>query len=331
MSLLEVRDLSISFGSNAAPLVAVDGVTFSIEDGEVLGLVGESGSGKSLTTRAVMRLIAYPGRIVGGEIAFDGRQVLSMSKRELTQFRRNDVGMVVQDPTSSLNPVFRIGHQLSGTIRTNLGLDRTEARNVAIEMLDRVGIPRPDHVYRSYPHELSGGMRQRVMIALATAGRPRLLLADEPTTALDVLTQKQILLLLDEMRRERNMAMLLVSHDFGVIAQMCDRVAVMYGGQIVETGPVVDIYDDPQHPYTRSLLASVPNLEPSAHERRDRGASPRLVGHPPEIGPARSSCVFVDRCAHARAECSVARMELRALGDRRQSACPFESTVAATA
>ena len=324
MSLLEIDDLTIDFGSPSSPLVAVQRVSLSIAEGEVLGLVGESGSGKSLTSRAIMRLIARPGRITSGDIRFDGRPVLDMSKQELRRYRRSDVGMVVQDPTSSLNPVFRIGNQLSTTLRTNLGLDRSTAHDVSIEMLDRVGIPRADHVYRSYPHELSGGMRQRVMIALATAGQPRLLLADEPTTALDVLTQKQILLLLADMRSELNMAMLLVSHDFGVIAQMCDRVAVMYGGRIVETGPVTDIYDDPQHPYTRSLLRSVPTLE-----RVDRSARRDLSdGRPPELGPVRHACVFVDRCPHARPDCSTHSMELVSIGERRQTACPYETTVA---
>lgn len=323
MSLLTVRDLSIEFGRADAPLVAVHRVDLTIEEGEVVGLVGESGSGKSLTSRAIMRLVAHPGRISSGDIEVGGRSVLEMSKRELRQFRRSDVGMIVQDPSSSLNPVFRIGAQLSSTLRTNLGHDRTTARTLAIEMLDRVGIPRPDHVYRSYPHELSGGMRQRVMIALATAGHPRLLLADEPTTALDVLTQKQILLLLDEMRRERQMAMLLVSHDFGVIAQMCDRVAVMYGGRIVETGPVLDIYDDPQHPYTRLLLQSVPRLDPRERTRVDQHEGPSS-----ELGPVRQECVFVNRCPHARKECASQYMELQWIDDRRQSACPFDTTAA---
>lgn len=322
MSLLSISDLSIEFGSVDSPLVAVHGVGLSIEAGEVLGLVGESGSGKSLTSRAIMRLIKYPGRISNGEIRFDGRDVLKMSNRELRQFRGSEVGMVFQDPFSSLNPVFRIGAQLTDALRTNLHHDRSTAHKVAIDMLDRVGIPRPDHVYRSYPHELSGGMRQRVMIAMATAAQPRLLLADEPTTALDVLTQKQILLLLSEMRRELGMAMLLVSHDFGVIAQMCDRVAVMYGGQIVESGLVEAIYDSPQHPYTRALLQSVPELEvPDRSIRRQP-----LPGQPPEIGPLRHSCVFVDRCPHARDQCRSGTMELRSVSEGHYSACPFEMT-----
>lgn len=261
MTLLSIRNLCVEFGTTKLPVPVVKDVNLTVENGEVMGLVGESGSGKSLTSRAVMRLIQYPGRIRAEDLRFDGRDVLSMTSRELRRFRARDVGMVFQDPFSSLNPVYRVGAQISETLRCNLGLDRAAARREGIALLERVGIPRPDRNYLSYPHELSGGMRQRVMIALATASKPRLLLADEPTTALDVLTQKQILELLAEMRRDLGMSMVLVSHDFGVIAQMCDKVAVMYDGTIVETGPVGQIYDSPQHPYTKSLLAAVPQLE----------------------------------------------------------------------
>jgi len=322
MSLLSIGDLSIEFGSPADPLVAVHAVSLSIKPSEVLGLVGESGSGKSLTSRAIMRLIKRPGRITAGEVLFDGRDVLQMSQRELRQFRANDVGMVFQDPFSSLNPVFRIGSQLVDALRMSHDYDRGTAQRTVVDMLDRVGIPRPEHIFRAYPHELSGGMRQRVMIAMATAARPRLLLADEPTTALDVLTQKQILLLLSEMRREYGMAMLLVSHDFGVIAQMCDRVAIMYGGQIVESGPVESIYDSPQHPYTRALLRSVPGLEPVDRANRRQP----LDGQPPEIGPLKQACVFAERCAHARDDCRRTPLPLRRISEGHFTACPFEVT-----
>src|SRR5207248_6960354 len=207
-----------------------------------VGLVGETGSGKTLACRSVMRLIPHPGRIAAGEIEFEGRDVLAMNARELRAFRAHDVGMIYQDPFSSLNPVFRIGKQLTETLRVNLGLDKAQAWERALKLLGDVGISDPERRALSYPHEFSGGMRQRVMIALATASRPRLLLADEPTTALDVTTQAQILALLLRLRDERGMAVLLVSHDFGVIAQVCDRVAVMYGGHIVETGPIATIY-----------------------------------------------------------------------------------------
>ena len=320
MSLLTISGLGVEFGPRAAPLSAVRDVSLTVDPGEVIGLVGESGSGKSLTSRAIMRMVPSPGRISAGEIHFDGRDVMAMSSKELRSFRAHDVGMIFQDPFSSLNPVFKVGAQITETLRANLGLGRAEARSTAIDMLERVGIPRPDQHFSSYPHELSGGMRQRVMIALATASRPRFLLADEPTTALDVTTQKQILTLLATMRRDFDMAMLLVSHDFGVIAQMCDRVAVMYGGQIVESGPVEAIYRTPQHPYTRALLASVPELD--AVDQRSRPTP--LEGYPPEIGPVRDECVFVERCPSARPDCRSGRMSLEQVGTRHHSACPFE-------
>lgn len=320
--LLTVEHLGIEFGPTNSPLVAVHDVGFSIDSGEVLGLVGESGSGKSLTSRAITKLIGFPARIAAGSVTFQGRDVFKMSPKELRSFRASDVGMIFQDPFTSLNPVFRVGAQLSETLRLNKGIDRKQARQTAIGMLERVGIPRPEQHYLSYPHELSGGMRQRVMIALATAGKPTLLVADEPTTALDVLTQKEILLLLSEMRRELGMSILLVSHDFGVIAQMCDRVLVMYGGRIVESGPVDSIYHHPRHPYTRGLLASVPELE-SANVFRRRAA---LLGQPPELGILRPGCVFMSRCPYARSECHSVSMELEPAGARHTSACPFETT-----
>jgi oligopeptide/dipeptide ABC transporter ATP-binding protein len=322
MTLLSVENLRVEFGTPAAPLVAVDDVTFSIGPGEILGLVGESGSGKSLTSRAIMRLVADPGRVSRGRIVFDGRDVLGLSDAELRRFRARDVGMIFQDPFSSLNPVLRVGRQLTETLRFNAGLDRRAARERGLELLHHVGIPDPGGCFDSYPHELSGGMRQRVMIALATAAGPRLLLADEPTTALDVTTQKQILTLLARMRRENGMSILLVSHDFGVIAQMCDRVAVMYGGHIVEAGPVLEVYDNPHHPYTRALLAAVPELDAAG-----RSGPPRvpLAGHPPELGSRPAGCVFAPRCTFARPECGAVAMDLETVGDDHQSACPFET------
>jgi oligopeptide/dipeptide ABC transporter ATP-binding protein len=319
--LLSVENLGVEFGPTNAPLIAVKDVGFSIDRGEVLGLVGESGSGKSLTSRAITKLVSAPGRISSGIVTFDDRDVLGMSPRALREFRASEVGMIFQDPFTSLNPVFRIGAQISETIRLNKGVNRQQARQVAISMLDRVGIPRPEQCYLSYPHELSGGMRQRVMIALATVGKPKLLVADEPTTALDVLTQKEILVLLSEMRRDLGMAILLVSHDFGVIAQMCDRVIVMYGGRIVESGPVDTIYHHPRHPYTKGLLASVPELE-SANVFRRRVA---LLGQPPEIGTFRPGCVFMPRCPHAQPACQSISMKLEPVGTNHETACPFET------
>jgi oligopeptide/dipeptide ABC transporter ATP-binding protein len=313
-ALLSIEALRVEFG----PLVAVKGAGLEVAPGEIVGLIGESGSGKSLTCRAVVRLIPRPGRIAAGSIAFGGRDVLALSPAGLRELRARDVGMIYQDPFSSLNPVFRVRDQLTETLHINLGMGKAEARAHAVELLDGVGIPDPERRALSYPHELSGGMRQRVMIALATASRPRLLLADEPTTALDVTTQAQILALLRRLRDEREMAVLLVSHDFGVIAQVCDRVAVMYGGHIVETGPIATIYRNAQHPYTRALLESVPELE-SAGKPSRRGGIP---GVPPELTEALPGCVFKPRCRFARPSCAEISMALEPVSPSHATACP---------
>jgi oligopeptide/dipeptide ABC transporter ATP-binding protein len=317
--LLRIEGLRVEFGDGDAPLVAVDGAGLSVAPGEVVGLIGESGSGKSLTCRSVMRLVPRPGRIAAGEIEFDGRDVLALSARELRDFRAHDAGMIYQDPFSSLNPVYRVRDQIAETLTVNLGMGKGEARAHAVELLDGVGIRDPERRALSYPHELSGGMRQRVMIALATASRPRLLLADEPTTALDVTTQAQILALLLRLREERGMAVLLVSHDFGVIAQVCDRVAVMYAGHVVETGPMETLYTNPQHPYTRALLESVPELE-SAGRRTRR---PGIAGVPPELTDVLPGCVFMPRCRHAQPSCAEISMELQPVSAGHETACPL--------
>jgi oligopeptide/dipeptide ABC transporter ATP-binding protein len=301
-----------------APLTAVRGVSLEVGAGEIVGLIGESGSGKSLTCRSVMRLIHPPGRIAGGSIAYDGTDVLAMDKRALSDFRAHHAGMIYQDPFSSLNPVRTVGSQLTETLRVNLGMGKAEANQHAVELLDGVGIPDPDKRVRSYPHELSGGQRQRVMIALATASRPRLLLADEPTTALDVTTQAQILELICRLRDERQMGVLLVSHDFGVIAQVCDRVAVMYGGHIVESAPIATIYEHAEHPYTRALLESVPELESAGALRRRTG----IPGTPPELSEIQAGCPFRPRCGYARDSCSTVSMALEPITGGHVSACP---------
>ncbi|HEU4598573.1 MAG TPA: ABC transporter ATP-binding protein [Solirubrobacterales bacterium] len=319
MSLLRIEGLRVEFAAaEGPPLAAVKGVDLEIERGEVLGLVGESGSGKSLTCRSVMGLVPRPGRIAAGSIRFDGAEVLEMKGKEMRDFRAHSVGMVSQSPFSSLNPVFRVGAQVEETLRVNRGMDRKTARAEAVALLARVGIEDPERRYLSYPHELSGGMCQRAMIAIATASHPRLLLADEPTTALDVTTQAQILELLTQMRREQGMALLLVSHDFGVIAQVCDRVAVMYGGHVVETGPVETIYHEPEHPYTRALLASIPELEP-ARERERRNP---ISGYPPELGEEMPGCVFEPRCPHSRPGCKSISMRLDPVAEDHATACP---------
>jgi oligopeptide/dipeptide ABC transporter ATP-binding protein len=318
MSLLEIEALRVEFPGEEGPLVAVKGVDLAVERGEVLGLVGESGSGKSLTCRAVMRMVPEPGAISAGAIRFDGEDVLALRKSALRDFRAHSVGMIYQNPFGSLNPVMRVGAQIAETLRVNRGVSRGAAQKEAVALLERVGIEDPERRYRAYPHELSGGMCQRVMIAIATASNPRLMLADEPTTALDVTTQAQILKLLAQMRAEQGMAMLLVSHDFGVIAQACDRVAVMYGGHIVETGPVETIYHEPEHPYTRALLNSVPELDAAGNVRR-RAA---LAGHPPERSDVIPGCVFAPRCQHAKPECETVSMKLQNLNGDHATACP---------
>jgi oligopeptide/dipeptide ABC transporter ATP-binding protein len=316
--LLSIEKLEVQFGPKAAPLTAVRGVSLDVNAGEIVGLIGESGSGKSLTCRSVMRLIQRPGRISAGTISYEGTDVLAMDTKALREFRAHQAGMIYQDPFSSLNPVRTIGSQLVETLRVNLGMPKTEAHQHAIGLLDGVGIPDPDKRVRAYPHELSGGQRQRVMIALATASRPRLLLADEPTTALDVTTQAQILDLICHLRDERGMGVLLVSHDFGVIAQVCDRVAVMYGGHIVESGPIATIYEHAEHPYARALLESVPELESAGAVRRRTG----IRGTPPELSEVQAGCPFMPRCDHAVESCSSVSMALEELEPGHVSACP---------
>jgi oligopeptide/dipeptide ABC transporter ATP-binding protein len=318
VSLLEIEALRVEFPGADGPLAAVKGVDLALEAGEVVGLVGESGSGKSLTCRAVMRMIPEPGQIAGGSVRYDGEDVLGLSTAKLRDLRAHSIGMIYQNPFGSLNPTLRVGAQIAETLKVNRGMGRAAAKAEAVALLDRVGIEDPERRARAYPHELSGGMCQRVMIAIATASSPRLMLADEPTTALDVTTQAQILKLLAGMSAEEGMAMLLVSHDFGVIAQACDRVAVMYGGHIVETGPVETIYHEPEHPYTKALLNSVPELDSAGNLQR-RAA---LAGHPPELADVIPGCVFAPRCEHARPGCEAISMKLEKVGPAHDSACP---------
>jgi oligopeptide/dipeptide ABC transporter ATP-binding protein len=318
VSLLEIEALRVEFPGADGPLAAVKGVDLALEAGEVVGLVGESGSGKSLTCRAVMRMIPDPGQIAAGSVRYDGEDVLGLSTAKLRDLRAHSIGMIYQNPFGSLNPTLRVGAQIAETLKVNRGMGRGAAKTEAVALLDRVGIEDPERRARAYPHELSGGMCQRVMIAIATASSPRLMLADEPTTALDVTTQAQILKLLGQMRAEEGMAMLLVSHDFGVIAQACDRVAVMYGGHIVETGPVETIYHEPEHPYTKALLNSVPELDSAGNVQR-RAA---LGGHPPELADVIPGCVFAPRCEHARPGCESISMKLETVGPAHDSACP---------
>jgi oligopeptide/dipeptide ABC transporter ATP-binding protein len=325
MSLLTIENLRIAFPARGGPTEVVRGVNLEVQPGETVGLVGESGSGKSLSCRSIIRLMPSHAQMTAN-VHFDGLDVMAMSRKALRDHRAHNVGMIFQDPFSCFNPTKRIGEQVAETLRVNAGMDKSSARARAIELLASVEIDRPEQRYRAFPHELSGGMRQRVMIAIAISAGPRLLIADEPTTALDVTTQAQILTLIEQRRRDLNMAVLLVSHDFGVIAQACQRVAVMYGGYVVEAGPVAEICARPQHPYTRALLESIPSLESAGHHVRRAG----IPGQPPTPGEMGPGCPFASRCAFARPECADVDMTLEVVGDAHATACPFVRSVSAT-
>jgi oligopeptide/dipeptide ABC transporter ATP-binding protein len=316
--LLTVEGLRIGFPSLDGVVLAANYVHLTVGPGEVLGLVGESGSGKSVTCRAIVGMVPHPGAVLGGRIDYDGRNVLELNRAEMRELRARGIAMIFQDPASALNPVFTIGHQLAEVLRLNAGLSRTAARARSIELLERVGIPAPDRRMSAYPHEMSGGMRQRVMIAMALAGEPRLLLADEPTTALDVTIQDQVLQLLEDLRRERNMSMILVSHDMGVIGTAADRVAVMYAGRIVEVAPIDVLFSSPDHPYTRALIDAMPQL--GGEDRADLATIP---GQPPDLLKLPEGCPFAPRCPLARDECAEVSMELTAVSPAQFSACPF--------
>jgi len=293
MALLEVENLETNFYTEDGVVSAVDGVSYQINRGEAFGVVGESGAGKSVTSLSVMRLIEDPGRIEAGEIRFKGRDLLSMSDEELRDIRGNEIAMVFQDPLTALNPVYTVGEQIAEAVRHHRDVSKAQARERSVEMLDQVGIPDPDQRFDQYPHEFSGGMQQRVVIAMALSCDPDLLICDEPTTALDVTIEAQILELLDDLSEEFDMAIQLITHDLGVVAGLCDRVMVMYAGSVAEQGDVEDIYYDPKHPYTVGLMSSIPRIGDS-RERLDTipGTMPDLVQLPP-------GCSFHPRCPYA--------------------------------
>lgn len=315
MTVLEVRDLCVELPLRRQTLVALDNVSLAVEEGEILGLVGESGAGKSLTLDAIIGLLEPPARIVRGEIRLAGRRIDNLRQDQLQRIRGNEIGVVFQDPMTSLNPLYTIGHQLVQTIRAHSGADRETARCRAIDLLAQVGIPAPDRRFSTYPHQLSGGMRQRVVIALALCAHPCLILADEPTTALDVSTQAQILELLRELCREYQTAVVLISHDMGVIAETADRVAVIYAGRIVETGPVITMVSHPQHPYTRGLMNSIPSM--------GQGVA-RLVqidGSMPGLAELPTGCPFHPRCPECFDRCRHECPALTEAGYSHSAAC----------
>ena len=297
--LLSVRDLKTSFFTHVGEVKAVRGISFDVNEGEVLGIVGESGSGKSVTSLSIMGLLQYPGRVVDGEILLNGEDILTYSKDQMRKVRGKEIAMIFQDPMTSLNPVYTIGNQVMEMILEHEKMTKREARARAIEMLKLVGIPAAEKRIDSYPHEFSGGMRQRVMIALALSCNPKLLIADEPTTALDVTIQAQILSLIKSLNKQFGMTTMLITHDLGVVATVCDKVAVMYGGLIMEYGTVDEIFYHPRHPYTMGLLGSIPHV--------DGGGKRRLIpidGTPPDLINPPKGCPFSTRCKYCMNVCT---------------------------
>lgn len=296
--LLEVKDLTTSFKGDFDTNIRVDHIDFHVDEGEFVCIVGESGCGKSVTSLSIMGLLSRNGEVTGGEVVFDGQNLLDMSEKELDKIRGNQITMIFQDPLTSLNPVFTVGSQITESIITHMNLSKKEAQERAEILLKRVGMPDAKATMKKYPHTLSGGMRQRVMIAMALSCNPKLLIADEPTTALDVTIQAQIMKLLKELQQENDMAVILITHDIGLVAQMADRVLVMYAGQFIEEAPVKELFNEPKHPYTQALLASIPSIRDSAD--RQLVSIPGIV---PEDYDDISGCRFAGRCKHYSAEC----------------------------
>ncbi|HEV2512244.1 ABC transporter ATP-binding protein [Bosea sp. (in: a-proteobacteria)] len=309
MPLLEIENLSVEFPTSQGTLRAVDRIDLTLDEGEVLGVVGESGSGKSVTMLALMGLVGYPGRVRADKLRFDGRDLLTMSARERRQLTGKDVAMIFQEPTTSLNPCFTIGFQLAETLKKHERMDSKAARRRAIELLEQVGIPAPESRLKAFPHQLSGGMNQRVMIAMAIACNPRLLIADEPTTALDVTIQAQILDLLMSLQKERDMALVLITHNMGVVAETAQRIMVMYAGQIMEERKVDALFSAPQHPYSAALLAALPERSEGANRLAT------IPGMVPGLNDRPKGCLFSPRCAYATQHSRTVQPQLRPWAD----------------
>jgi peptide/nickel transport system ATP-binding protein len=303
-ALLEVRNLRVEFNTRRGTLVAIDDVSFDIAPGEVLGVVGESGAGKSITGTAIIGLLERPGRVASGQILLEGKRIDNLPAEQMRKIRGRQIGAIFQDPLTSLNPLYTIGHQLVETIQTHLPLSKDAARRRAIELLGEVGIPAPERRIDHYPHQFSGGMRQRVVIALALCANPKLIVADEPTTALDVSIQAQIITLLKRLCHDNGTAVMLVTHDMGVIAETADRVAVMYAGRIVEIGPVQEVIHNPQHPYTTGLMGSIPAVG------QELERLPQIEGSMPRLNAIPAGCPFNPRCPRVFDRCKVERPDL---------------------
>jgi len=315
--LLQIKDLVVEFQTPGGLVQAVNGISYSVSSGEIVAVVGESGSGKSVSALALLGLVPIPpGRIVNGEILFDGIDLLKLDAEALREIRGGDIAMVFQEPMTSLNPVLSIGRQLTEGMKIHLGLDKQSARRRAIEVLSLVGISDPEDRLKQYPHQLSGGMRQRVMIAIALSCKPKLIIADEPTTALDVTIQAQVLSLMEDLCRQMNVALILITHNLGIVARYAERVNVMYAGRIVESGPAMKVYANPSHPYTVGLLKSVPSLD----QERGRQLDP-IPGNPPDMAALGAGCAFAPRCSFVQQRCRNEIPLLAAVDDEHYSAC----------
>ncbi|RWP03399.1 MAG: ABC transporter ATP-binding protein [Mesorhizobium sp.] len=322
MPVLQVSDLRIVFRTRGTTIHAVSGISFELQPSEMLGVVGESGSGKSVTMMSLVKLLpSPPAEVVSGRVRLGYRDLLSLDPSEMRKVRGGEVGFIFQDPMTSLNPVLTVGYQLMEPLRKHFGLSRGEARKRAIELLSLVGIPSPQDRMNDYPHQFSGGMRQRVMIAIALACEPKVLIADEPTTALDVTIQAQILELVKKLRQEMGMSIIWITHDLGVMAGIADRVMVMYGGLVVECAPVDDLYTNPRHPYTRALLETMPRPDHAGQERLKS-----VVGQPPHLTAFPTSCPFAPRCPHVFDRCRVERPPLMPVREGHEAACWWEVT-----
>lgn len=317
LALLEVENLKVSFFIHAGQVQAVRGVSFSLERGDAMALVGESGCGKSVTAQTILHLIpSPPGRVLGGSIRFAGEELVGKTEKEMERVRGNDISMIFQDPMTSLNPTMTVGNQIVEGLRLHQRMDKAQAKKQALEMLRLVGLPNPERRFNQYPHEFSGGMRQRVMIAMALACQPKLLIADEPTTALDVTIQAQILELMKSLQARLGMSIILITHDLGIVADTCRRIFVMYAGRIVESGPVDDIFYRPQHPYTWGLLQSVPKL----HAEEKRRLVP-ILGQPPDLIQPPLGCAFAPRCRFAMRVCQEQQPPEFRVGEEGHASC----------
>ena len=314
--LLEVKDLHTSFFTESGEVKAVNGVSFTLKPGEIMGIVGESGSGKSVTAYSIMQILADTGRIVGGQVLYRGQDLAGFDRKQMAGFRGKCCSIIFQDPMTSLNPVFTVGSQIMEAVRLHTNKTKAEAKARAIEMLELVGVNEPEKRIKQYPHELSGGMRQRVMIAMALANKPKLLIADEPTTALDVTIQDQILRQLRELEQEYGTSIIFITHDLGVVAELCDRVVVMYGGLVMEEASIDDLFEHPGHPYTMGLLASMPDIEQDKSVRLQP-----IPGSPPDMTNPPKGCPFAPRCPYARAICAAELPDFVSVGERHQTRC----------